>query len=296
MQKRKSKERISQSIEAGVLNRLKVSRRSENGIYLASQDATEVLLPNRYLPQRVEEGEIMELFVYHDSEDRLVATTLRPSAMLGEFGLFEVVAVESYGAFVDWNLPKDLFVPLSQQKSHFRVGDKKVLVVALDARSGRVYASERLGKFYEKSMKGLGPGMKLEYMVIARTPMGWKVVADNRYEGMLYDNELFEEMSVGKRGYAYIRKVRKDRKLDLTLNPPSADEKIAEDAGRIRAYLEAAHEPLYGGYKLSPEDIAKHFHISRKAYKRALTKLLEDSEIELREDDKGVYPALLKER
>ncbi len=274
---------ISPTIQVGKINKLEISQESEYGYYLQSTDEEKVLLPNRYIEDSMKIGDTVEVFIHHDSDDRLVATTDRPAALLGEFGVFEVVDITAYGAFVDWGLPKDLFVPLSQQKEHFRVGDKKILRVALDEKTGRLYATQRIGKYFNKNMKGLKRGMEVAIFVIASTPMGYKVIADNGYEGMIYKNEIFTDISTGDRLKGYIKKVREDKKLDISLQELESDKKSLSDTQKVLALLEREGN-IPEGYKLSPEKCSELFGLSRKAYKRALTSLVESDKIKVDED------------
>jgi predicted RNA-binding protein (virulence factor B family) len=229
----------------------------------------------------MEAGQTLEVFVYHDSEDRPVATTQRPVAMRDEYGLFTVVDYRPYGAFVDWGLPKDLFVPLSQQKEYFRIGEQKLLRVCLDEKTGRLYATQKLGKHFVRDMKGLAPGQAVELLILAETPLGYKAIVDNRYEGMLFANDTFEKLRVGDRRRGYIVKVRPDHKLDLSLRPPGREAKSTEAAGKILEALEAAGGALDVSYKTRPEEVRERFGLSRKVFKRALTELLEEGRIVL---------------
>lgn len=274
---------LSPTIEIGRLNTLEAYKRSQYGLFLRAADGSEVLLPNAYVAPGMEAGQVLEVFVYHDSEDRPVATTERPIAMRDEYGLFTVVDYRPYGAFVDWGLPKDLFVPLSQQKEYFRIGEKKLLRVCLDEKTGRLYATQKLGKHFVRDMKGLAPGQAVELLILAETPLGYKAIVDNRYEGMLFANETFEKLQIGDRRRGYIVKVRPDHKLDLSLRPPGREAKNAEAAGKILEALEAADGVLDVSYKTRPEEIRERFGLSRKAFKRALTELIDGEKIWLEE-------------
>jgi len=272
---------LSPTIDIGRLNTLEAYKRSQYGLFLRAADGSEVLLPNAYVAPGMEAGQTLEVFVYHDSEDRPVATTERPIAMRDEYGLFTVVDYRPYGAFVDWGLPKDLFVPLSQQKEYFRIGERKLLRVCLDEKTGRLYATQKLGKHFVRDMKGLAPGQAVELLILAETPLGYKAIVDNRYEGMLFANDTFEKLQIGDRRRGYIVKVRPDHKLDLSLRPPGREAKSAEAAGKILEALEAAGGALDVSYKTRPEEVRERFGLSRKAFKRALTELLEEGRITL---------------
>lgn len=275
----KSKE-LSKSLEVGKINQLEIYKKSQFGLFLRSGDGGEVLLPNAYVNKDLKINSLIEVFLYHDSEDRIVATTLRPKAMLDEYGLFEVVDYRQYGAFVDWGLPKDLFVPLSQQKEYFRVGQKKLLRVCRDDQTGRLYATQKLGKYFVRDMKGLKRNQEVDILILAKTPLGYKAIVDNRYEGMLFFNDTFEELECGDRRKGYITKVRTDKKLDLSLRPIGKDSKIQEAKEAILKRLEEDNK-IALTYKSSPQQIQKHFPLSRKIFKQALTALLEEGSINL---------------
>ncbi|WP_456429350.1 CvfB family protein [Nitratifractor sp.] len=275
---------ISPRLEIGRPNRLEVYKLTQHGAFLRAADKAEVLLPNAYVTPETVPGKIVEVFLYHDSEDRPVATTERPTAMLDEYGLFTVVDYRSYGAFVDWGLPKDLFVPLSQQKEYFRIGEKKLLRVCRDERTGRLYATQKLGKYFVRKMEGLKRGQEVELTILAKTPLGYKAIVDGRYEGMLFADDLFETLKPGDRRRGYIRKVRPDRKLDLSLRPPGQEAKRSEAVERILEALNAEGGALPLHYKSRPEEIRDRLGISKKIFKQALTRLLEEGKIELNEE------------
>ena len=273
-------------IVIGEINTLKIERDTDYGYYLSAKDGEEVLLPNIYImEEEMPMGTLLDVFVYTDSEDRPVATTKMPYAKLGEYGYFTVVDYKSYGAFVNWGLPKDLFVPLSQQKEHFHIGKKYILRVCLDEKTGRLYGTQKIGKYLNRDMKGLHPNKRLDAIVLAKTPMGYKVVADNQYEGMLFANEIFEPLRVGDRREVYIKQVRKDGKLDLSLQPIGIQAKISQAEGTILQLLKEADGTLPFTYKSDAEEIKKMFGMSKKNFKRTLTALIEAEKIVLRENE-----------
>lgn len=275
----------NQHIKIGELNTLKVERDTDYGLYLTAEDSEEVLLPNVYVMEdEMFIGTLIDVFVYTDSEDRPVATTKMPYAKLGEYGYFTVVDYKSYGAFVNWGLPKDLFVPLSQQKEYFNIGKKYILRICLDEQTGRLYGTQKIGKYFNRSMKGLHQNKVLDVLVIAKTPLGYKVIAENQYEGMLFDNEIFEEIGVGERKKAYVKIVRKDGKLDLSLQPIGKNKKVDEGEQKILEQLEAHGGELPFTYKSDAEEIKKVFGMSKKNFKRTLTALLEQKKVDLTED------------
>ncbi|HEY9189887.1 MAG TPA: S1-like domain-containing RNA-binding protein [Sulfurovum sp.] len=273
------------TINIGEVNTLEVMRDTDYGYFLEAKDGSEILLPNVYVMEdEMPMGSLIDVFVYTDSEDRPVATTKMPYAKLGEYGYFTVVDYKSYGAFLNWGLPKDLFVPLSQQKEYFNIGKKYLLRVCLDEQTGRLFGTQKIGKYFNRDMKGLHQNKALEAIVLAKTPLGFKVVADNQYEGMLFSNEIFEEIRIGDRKKVYIKSVRKDGKLDLSLQPIGKQAKISEAEATILQLLKEADGTLPFTYKSDAEAIKKVFGMSKKNFKRTLTELIESHKIQLLED------------
>ena len=271
---------MNRVIEVGKINSLRVHRYSENGLYLQAQNFEEVLLPNIYvIKEEMPLDKILDVFIYTDSEDRLVATTERPYAMLGEFGYFRVVDYKQYGAFVDWGLPKDLFVPLSQQKVYFHIGDSYILRVCLDKETGRLYATQKIGKWLSYKPNNLEKNQKVSILVISKTPMGYKVVIDNLYEGMLFDNEIFEKLSIGDKREAYIKNIRADGKLDLTLQPIGRKSNSDIFKSRVLEILKKNNNTININSKSSSDDIMKIFSMSKKSFKRTLSTLIKDKKI-----------------
>lgn len=272
-------------IHIGEINTLEVVRDTDYGYFLAAKDESEILLPNVYvIEDEMLMGSLLDVFVYTDSEDRPVATTKMPYAKLGEYGYFTVVGYKSYGAFVNWGLPKDLFVPLSQQKEYFHIGKKYLLRVCLDEQTGRLFATQKIGKYFNRKLKGLHQNKCLEAIVLAKTPLGYKVVVDNQYEGMLFDNEIFEQVRVGDRKKVYVKTVRKDGKLDVSLQPIGHKEKLNVSEAVILHHLKEAEGYLPFTYKSDAKEIQKAFGMSKKNFKHILTLLIASEKIVLQED------------
>ena len=270
---------MNQYLLVGEVNRLKINRYTDNGVYLICKDNDEVLLPNQYVTYEMKEGDEIDVFVYFDSEDRIVASTVFPKAMLDQFGCFEVVDVTPFGAFLDWGLPKDLLVPKALQKFPFYVGMKVVVRVCLDEESGRIVGSQKYNDDLSKDLKGLKLKQEVNLLVRERTPLGFKVIVNHLYDGMIFHNEIFESIDVGDEKKGFIKTLRKDGKLDIILQP--IGDKSDEFA--MQKVLELLK--LTGGvsdlnYKSEPEEISGRLGLSRKAFKRALTKLIEAKKIE----------------
>ena len=275
------------SIAIGEINTLRVERDTDYGLYLKSENFEEVLLPNIYVMEAdMPIGAEIEVFVYTDSEDRPVATTKMPYAKLGEFGYFTVVDYKQYGAFVNWGLPKDLFVPLSQQKCHFHIGSKYILRVCLDAETGRLYGTHKIGKWLSTETKDLKTNQKVDVLVLSQTPLGYKVIIENLYEGMLFENEIFETLKVGDRKIAYIKQVRKDGKLDLSLQPIGKSATADVNEVKILEIIEENNGYLPVNSKSDADSISKLCSMSKKSFKRTITSLVEAKKVEL--FDKGI--------
>jgi predicted RNA-binding protein (virulence factor B family) len=274
---------IDETLKVGVVNTLRVARDTDFGLYLEAKDAKEVLLPNAYAYDTLQIDDIIDVFLYTDSEDRIVATTLRPKAMLGEYGYFKVVDYKSYGAFIDWGLPKDLLVPLGDQKEYFNIGKWYILRVCLDEQTGRLYGTQKIGKWLSTDMTGIYPAQAVKMFIIAKTPLGYKVIVDGKFEGMLFDSEIFEPLNIGETKDGTIKNVRKDGKLDCLL----ASTKITtEDSSqKVLDELSINNGVMPFTYKSDAKEIYETFGMSKKSFKKALTELIDDDKIILTEKE-----------
>lgn len=270
--------KIDEKIKQGVVNTLRVNRISEPGIYLISGDETEVLLPNAYVKKDMAIDSLLDVFIYTDSEDRLVATTLKPYLYLNEFANLKIVDSAKFGYFVDIGLPKDLLVPKNRQKGTYNIGSYKVLQMQFDERTSRLIASEKY--ILEEEPKNLKQGDEVEIILYSKTPLGFKVIVNNSYEGMIFHSEIFENLKIGDKKRAYIKNLREDKKLDISL------QKIGEkvDSNKVLEILKANGGVLNFTYKSDAEDIKNIFAMSKKAFKATLTKLIDEKKINLEND------------
>jgi len=275
-------------LELGLINCLRVDRHTPHGIFLMALDGQDVLLPQAYVTDTMLENDLLEVFLYTDSEDRLIATTLKPTAMLDEFALFEVVDVAPFGAFVNWGLLKDLLVPNMFQKEPFKVGDKRFLRVVYDERTHRLVGTEKLGDFFEKRVKGLAPNKEVQIIVISKTPLGFKCIVEGKYEGLIYHNEIFETVNLGDERTAFVKTIRKDGNIDLTLRK-SGSKQSANSSDKILELLKQNNGILPYNYKSDAELIKEVFGLSKKDFKRSLTSLQEMNKIIIK--DTGIYIA-----
>ncbi|MGJ0372301.1 S1-like domain-containing RNA-binding protein [Aliarcobacter cryaerophilus] len=269
---------MDEKIKQGVVNTLRVNRVSEPGIYLISGDETEVLLPNAYVKKEMAIDSLLDVFIYTDSEDRLVATTLKPYLYLNEFANLKIVDSAKFGYFVDIGLPKDLLVPKNRQKGTYNIGSYKVLQMQFDERTSRLIASEKY--ILEEDPKNLKQGDEVEIILYSKTPLGFKVIVNNSYEGMIFHSEIFENLKIGDKKRAYIKNLREDKKLDISL------QKIGEkvDSNKVLEILKSNGGVLNFTYKSDAEDIKNIFAMSKKAFKATLTKLIDEKKINLEND------------
>ena len=274
---------MNQYLLVGEKNRLKINRYTDNGVYLICEDQDEVLMPNQYVTFAMKEGDEIDVFVYFDSEDRIVASTTFPKAMLDEFGCFEVVDVTPFGAFLDWGLPKDLLVPKALQKFPFYVGMKVIVQVCLDDETGRIIGSQKYNDFLKKDLSALKLKQEVNVLVRERTPLGFKVIVNNLYDGLIFHNEIFENIEVGDEKVGFIKTLRKDGKLDIVLRP-IGDKSDEVAAAKIVEILSLTGGACDMNYKSTPELISERFGLSRKAYKRALTKLIDAKKLEVNDE------------
>lgn len=269
---------MNEKIKVGEYNFLKVNRVSEPGIYLCDEDEEEVLLPNIYVTKTMAIGSEIKVFIYTDSEDRLVATTLKPYLILGEFSSLEVVDSAKFGVFLDMGLPKDLLLPINKQKGTLKIGQKVVVQLMLDDKTNRLIASQKFE--LKKTIENLQNKDEVEIIVYAKTPLGFKVIVNNTYEGMLFHNEIFENIQIGDKKKAYIKNIREDNKLDISL------QKIGEKVNdkKVLEVLKQHGGKINFTYKSDAQDIKDEFGLSKKAFKATLTKLISENKIQLNEN------------
>jgi predicted RNA-binding protein (virulence factor B family) len=267
----------------GKMNPLKVLREVEFGLYLDGGSDGDILLPKRYVPEGTNIGDILTVFIYLDSEDRIIATTEKPFAMAGEFAYLEVVAVNDTGAFLDWGLPKDLLVPFREQKDKMKLGYRYPVFVYVDFDSKRITASAKLGKFIDDSKPELESGQEVELLIISKTDLGWKAIVNQQYSGVIYKNEVFINLETGQVIKGFVKKIREDNKIDLMLQQPGF-EKIDEFSQKLHDLLIAEGGFLPYTDKTPAESIYDKFGVSKKTYKKAIGDLYRSRLIIIEED------------
>ncbi|AXH14244.1 S1 RNA-binding domain-containing protein [Malaciobacter mytili] len=274
---------MNEKIKLGEINTLEISRVSEPGLYLKSLDNSEVLLPNVYIKQEMQLGQEIEVFIYTDSEDRLVATTIMPKAKINEIALLEVVDIAKFGAFVDLGLPKDLLVPKNKQKSPFQIGEKRLVKVIEDEKSHRLIGVEKFQEKFNRDLSNFQRNDEVQIIVYKKTPLGFKVYVNSKFEGMIYHTEIFTKINIGDKKTAYIKTVRDDGKLDISLQKIAQDNSN-DDTLKIIEVLKINNNELKITSKSDPEKIIELFEMSKKRFKAALNSLINDNIVVLEED------------
>ncbi|MFZ2890174.1 S1 RNA-binding domain-containing protein [Sulfuricurvum sp.] len=277
---------MNETLKIGEINILTIDRDTVPGLFLRALDESDILLPNQYVTDQMHIGDTIDVFVYTDSEDRPVATTVTPKAMVNEIAFVEVVDTSSIGAFVDWGLPKDLFVPRALQKRPFAVGEKRLVRVIFDEQTNRLVGTEKISGALEMPPKTFYPNTSVSFMIIAKTPMGYKVIVDHKYEGMIYANEIFEDVRVGQIKNGFVKILRPDGKLDLSLQMVGKA-KASSAADKILSMIKANGGMLPYNYKSDPDLIQRTFGLSKKNFKSALTQLVDSKKITVQEN--GIY-------
>lgn len=268
--------------ELGIISTLLINRFTDFGAYLALSDGGEVLLPQGYLNGDEKEGDEKEVFVYTDSEDRPVAVTDRPKVLLDEFAVLEAKEVTSFGAFMDWGLLKDLFVPNSEMAKPMTAGQKYLIRVCVDYRTNRLIGVSKYREFMYPAPIDYEPGNACEGLIFEKTELGYKVLLEDRYEGLIYANEVFQPLEIGEKRTLYVKKRRDDGKIDLQLLPKGR-EKYEEGAEKILEILnEKGFLPLHD--KSDPEEIKRVLGMSKKHFKQCIGQLYKAREITIQEN------------
>lgn len=265
-------------IELGRLNTLEVVREEERGVYLEAGYDGEILLPLKEVPEGTTLGMMLEVFIYRDSSDRLIATTWTPKAMVGDFAVLKVTEVTPHGAFLDWGLVKDLMLPFGEQKRKVSQGVMVVVRVYVDEETRRIAATTRLGRFLDKVERRYLENEEVNLMVVDRTDLGYRVVVEGTHWGLVYHNQIFQSLSVGELLKGYVLMTRPDGKLDIILQKPGPAKAMALSQ-QIIDRLEQGDGYLELGDKSDPSEILAMFNVSKKTYKRALSELYKEKKI-----------------
>ncbi|MBB5038864.1 CvfB family protein [Prosthecobacter dejongeii] len=266
--------------DLGRLNQLPVLYSTPQGIYLGGGDHGEILLPNRYVPRGTQIDDVLEVFIYRDSEDRLVATTERPLVMVGESAPLRVVSVNrNVGAFLDWGLPKDLLLPFRQQAEQVFVGDTVIAHVMVDAKTDRIIATTKINKHLNKAQPiGFKPGQQVALVILGETPLGYNAIVEGTHQGLLYHSNVGATLEVGQKLKGFVTAIRPGGKLDLSLDARGY-QRVAPLTDQILQALQAKGGQLSFDDDSSPEAIRQNFDCSKKAFKQALGALFRQRRI-----------------
>ncbi|WP_303204786.1 S1 RNA-binding domain-containing protein [Alistipes finegoldii] len=273
-------------LRAGRIQKLTVSRISDYGLYLADEEQNEVLLPNRYISLTDKPGDEKEVFLYHDSEDRLVATTETPLLRVGEAGYLRVVDKTAHGAFLDWGLyGKDLFLPNRNQQGGIIAGRSYIVYLYEDSVTGRCVATCKLKSFINNDIIMVAPRQEVDLLVASESPIGYRVIINNRHWGMLYRNQLFRPIAVGDRTKGYVRKLTEDNRIDVSLQ----QEGFAQVKDSAEVLLQLVRDN--GGFlplndDSAPEEVNRLTQTSKKVFKRSLGMLLKRGAVTV--DEQGI--------
>jgi predicted RNA-binding protein (virulence factor B family) len=273
-------------MELGKYNLLKAYRKTEHGFYLADEEGSEVLLPNAYVTETLEILNTLEVFVYKDSDDRPVATTLRPLITLNEFAVLMVKHINSNGAFMDWALPKDLLVPFSEQPYSLKEGESYVIYLYEDQITNRLVGSAHIDKYLDNSEISYKAGDEVDLLVYEITELGYKVIVDGKSKGLIYKNEVYIPIRIGDRRKGFISKIREENKIDISLQK-FGYRNVASNVDRIHDYLKNNKGYLSLTDKSSPDEIVEILGMSKKTYKKAIGDLYKKRIIRLESD--GIY-------
>lgn len=270
----------------GKYNYLTIERVTSVGMFLSDVEGEEVLLPNQYITDDMQVGDQIKVFVYLDSEDRPVATTQTPKIIRNEFAFLEVTDVSEYGAFLDWGLIKDLFVPFREQPKPMEIGEWHVVFLYLDQKSQRLLASAKIDKFLENERLTVQEGEEVDLLVWQKTDLGYNVVVNQYHKGLIYANEVFQSLEIGDSLKGYVKKIREENKLDISLQKTGYEvvepvaKQILEEVKKGKGFLNLSDNS-------SPDDIYNRLKISKKVFKKAIGGLYKQGIIRITEN--GIY-------
>jgi uncharacterized protein len=268
-------------IEIGQYNDLEILRETSVGLYLGTENGEDVLLPHRYCPESYQLGDTIRVFVYPDNEGRKVATNLIPKVLVNEFAFLQVKAIETAGAFMDWGLDKDLMVPFREQRQRMEKGRWYVVYLYIDEKTGRLVGSNKIEHRLQNDQLKVKEGDEVELLIMQKTDLGYTAIINNEHKGLIYENEIYQEINIGQKLTGYVKTIRPDNKMDISLQPlgyrnsidPLYDlltKKLMENGGFL---------PLND--KSSPDLVYETLGISKKAFKRIIGALYKNREIEI---------------
>lgn len=273
-------------IELGIYNTLRSARTTDFGMYLEDEEGNEVLLPNKYVPDDMLLDDEIEVFIYKDSEDRIVATTRKPKIMRNEFGFLKVQEVNAFGAFLDWGLEKDLLVPFREQKATMEAGNQYLVYLFVDEKTDRLVASAKIQRFFEKEDVELEVGEEVDLLIGQYTDLGVNVIINNKYSGLVFNSDLYKKVVTGDRRKGFIKNIREDKKIDVVFEKQGY-QNIEPNAQKILEKLQEYNGFLDLNDKSHPAEIASRLEMSKKTFKKAIGGLYKKRIIRIEKD--GIY-------
>jgi predicted RNA-binding protein (virulence factor B family) len=282
------------TINVGQFNLMRVDRKVDFGFYM-DDGAEGILLPKRFVPSGLQVDDTISVFVYHDSDNRLIATTQEPFAVVGDIAALKVVAITNQGAFLDWGLMKDLFVPVSQQLSSMRLGGKYLVKLYLDKQTGRVAATEKIDNQISNDILTVKEGEKVKLQVYRESDIGYVVIVNQVHQGLVYKNEVFTHLHIGQMiEEGFVKKIREDNKLDIGIGKQGV-EKLDDDQVKLIQLLKLHKGFLPYHDKSSPEDIYAFFGISKKAFKMNVGILYKAKKITIEDGGIRLVPEVIEQ-
>jgi len=279
-------------LKIGQFNHLTVIKEVDFGFYLDSEDDQwgEILLPTNQAPRDCSVDDQLDVFIYFDSEDRIIATIKRPLVEVGQFNLLRVASLDRFGAFMDWGLPKDLLVPFGEQKIRLQDNRSYIVRVLIDEGSGRIVGSTRINQFLDKVPADYALGQAVDLLIARETELGYTAIINDAHWGFLYHNEIFQDVRIGTKAKGYIQKIREDGKIDVSLTP-AGYEKVAGIAETILDQLARNNGFLPITAQTPPLEISDRFGVSKKSYKKALGSLYKKRLVSIEPDGIRLLPS-----
>ena len=268
-------------MKIGDYQTLTAFRHTDFGWYLIDDDYMEILLPNAYVPEQFDQGDTIRVFIYLDSEERPVATTLNPLISLGQFAYLTAKDVSQHGAFMDWGLMKDLFVPFAEQRKRFEVGQDYLIYLLKDELSDRLIGSNKEHKYLTTENVDVKPGEEVNVLIYKPTPLGMNAIVNNKYKGLIFQSDITQDLYPGNELKAYVKKIREDGKIDLSLSPIGYRNKIDSQCQKILDAIQSHDGFLKLHDKSDPEKIQKVLGMSKKSFKQSIGKMYKERIIDI---------------
>jgi predicted RNA-binding protein (virulence factor B family) len=271
-------------VEIGKYTELEIEKIIQQGAYLLTGDESpSILLPTRYIPENAQIGDLVKVFIYRDSEDKIIATTDKPFVIVGEFAYLKVKSQSNFGAFLDWGLMKDLLVPFSEQKEKMNIGQSYLVGLYVDKLTNRIVGTQHINKYLRDNEITINEGDEVDILICDETDLGYKVIVNQKYWGMIYKNQIFSDIDTGQRINAWVKQIREDGKIDVTLQQPGFKEVLsAED--KILKLLEQQNGYSDLNDDSKPDEIYTELQISKKVFKKAIGKLFREKKIMITEN------------